>query len=43
MFHEKEILNIELMKAIAIRKSTRSYKSEQIKTEDLNTILMLRQ
>lgn len=30
---------MELMKAIAIRKSTRSYKSEQISTEALDTIL----
>lgn len=30
---------MELMKAIAMRKSTRSYKSEQISDESLNTIL----
>ena len=30
---------MELMKAIAIRKSTRSYKSEQINDETLDTII----
>lgn len=30
---------MELMKAIAMRKSTRSYKSEQISAESLNTII----
>lgn len=30
---------MELMKAISIRKSTRSYKSEQISDESLNTII----
>lgn len=30
---------MELMKAIAMRKSTRSYKSEQISDESLNTII----
>jgi len=30
---------MELMKTIAMRKSTRSYKSEQINDESLNTIL----
>jgi nitroreductase len=39
MYIQKEILTMEFMKTIAMRKSTRNYKSKQIDDESLNTIL----
>ena len=35
---KKEIKNMEMMKTIAIRKSTRGYKAEQIGDDSLTTI-----